>query len=594
MSRRARVWLWGPPLAWIVVAAGGVLATAASPRSWEPVSARGDAVGSEDCRRCHAAQYETWHDSYHRTMTQPASAGVLAPFEGETLQTAGFVATMDRDAKGRPRITVHRDEAVVFEAEVELSVGSHRYQQYVARIDRGGGPRERWRLPFAWHPQAGRWIHLGGAFLFSDLSEGDTQAYFRHLSRWNDNCVFCHNTEPSPGLREDGRFETTLVEFGIGCEACHGAAQAHVARQTNPFRRMLAGVARERGDATITHPARLDPARHSEVCGRCHGQRIGHDLADILAHGDRFQPGERLDKVSRPIFADARLASDPEHAKPFATRFWPDGTPRLSAYEYQGLLLSPCYDQGRGLSCGDCHTMHGPKPAMQLREGADTSRACLGECHEASAYAEHGGHDAVSCQACHMPRTTYGLLRGMASHRITAPDPAAWLGRDDHPDACTLCHVDRSRAWAADSMSTLGLEGTPHAAPMPPQVGSQVERDLVGGDPIQRALAAHALSRPDAVGEPSMRLRALIDGLEDDYPAVRWFAHRGALAVATRTFSELLPTLQRYDFMADVAERLPVVDTLRAALGPSTIANSPSEQAALQARRDDVAIAIGE
>ncbi len=601
MSRAASWWLFGPAAGWLGVAAVGVATTALSSQDWEPPPQRGAVVGSGDCARCHPEQFETWHASYHRTMTQSVRAqpqGVLAPFAGEQLRVAGFVATMDRRADGLPQVTVQTDAPdaqTVLEATVELTVGSHRYQQYVARIDRGGGPQERWRLPFAWHPDAQRWIHLGGAFLFPDVPTGDTSAYLRHFSRWNDNCVFCHNTEPSPGLQPDGEFDTRVGELGIGCEACHGPGESHVTRQSDPFRRVLAGLARPPGDPAVTHPGRLSPERHSEVCGRCHGQRIGHDLADVLAHGDGFVPGASLSAVSRPIFADARLARDPPHARPFADRFWPDGTPRLSAYEYQGLLLSPCYDQGRGLSCNSCHTMHGETPAMQLRPGAQTDAACLGSCHDTESLSSgpaHGGHESISCQSCHMPRTTYGLLRGMASHRITSPDPGGWVGRDDAPDACTSCHVDRSRTWAAGAMARLGLRGT--LAQRPPRLGSQTERDLLGGDPVQRALAAHALGRPAAVGDPTRRMQVLVDGLEDDYPAVRWFAAEALQALLAGHEPHLEEVAASFDFMADPAERIGVVDALRAGLGASVFAQHPEVLAGLQAQRDDQAISIGE
>ncbi len=590
--------LFGPAIAWCLAAAAGTAATMLDEDAWSDVPPRTETIGSADCKRCHPEQHATWHASYHRTMTQDLAspdAIVLAPFAGETLSTAGFTATFDRDAQGRPRVHVVRDEdaQVVLATGVELSVGTHRYQQYVARIDRGGGELERWRLPYAWHPQARRWIHLGGAFLFPDASAGDTAAHLRHFSRWNDNCLFCHNTQPVPGLRPDGTFVTEVAEVGIGCEACHGPARAHRQRQSNPFRRVLAGLTDAVGDPSITHPGRLSPRRHSEVCGRCHGQRIGKDVGSILAHGDGFVPGDDLTEVSRPIFASSRLASDPPDSRPFASRFWPDGTPRLSAYEYQGLLLSPCYAQGEGLACGDCHTMHGPAPAMQLRTDAGGDGACVGRCHDPGALVDHGGHDAVSCQGCHMPRITYGLLRGMISHRITTPDPGAWLGREDMPDACTQCHVEQTRAWAAAAMPGLGLQGTAAVAVPEGEPGSRVERDLVGGDPVQRALAAHALSRPQAVGARRRRMRALVDGLEDDYPAVRWFAHRGLVALA-EPGDAVFAGVQAYDFMADAAERIVVVDALREALGPSVWAEHPRAWQLMLLRRDDAAIAIGE
>jgi len=587
--------LFGPALAWTVAATMGVAATLADEDAWSVVESRGEVVGSADCRRCHPEQHASWHASYHRTMTQSIAspeAIILAPFSGETLRVAGFVATFSTGGSGSPHVSVVResDGQEVLGTDVELTVGTHRYQQYVARIDRGGGALERWRLPFAWHPQAQRWIHLGGAFLFPDLTEGDTEAYLRHFSRWNDNCVFCHNTDPVPGLRDDGTFETALGEIGIGCEACHGPAQAHIERQSNPLRRMLAPIG-ESGDGAITHPDRLEPDRHSEVCGRCHGQRIGKDLFEVLAHGDGFIPGTPLQDVSRPILADGRLASDPPDARPFAPRFWPDGTPRLSAYEYQGLLLSPCYDEGQGMSCGSCHTMHGDTPSMQLRPGADGDAACVGSCHAPASVAGHGGHDTVGCQDCHMPRVTYGLLRGLISHRITSPDPGALVGRDDMPDACTQCHVDQTRAWASAAVVSLGLRGTA-ATQHTESRGSRVERDLVGGDPVQRALAAHALARPGAVGPRARRMQALVDALEDDYPAVRWFGHQGLLELVRDEAKRVM--LLRYDFMADPAERIEVVDELRRRLGHSVVSSEPELWQRLVGQRDDVAIAIGE
>ena len=43
-------------------------------------------AGSNSCRACHAAEYDSWHASFHRTMTQVASPeSVVAPFDGRTL-----------------------------------------------------------------------------------------------------------------------------------------------------------------------------------------------------------------------------------------------------------------------------------------------------------------------------------------------------------------------------------------------------------------------------------------------------------------------------------------------------------------------------
>ncbi|MEM9458525.1 MAG: cytochrome c3 family protein [Myxococcota bacterium] len=535
-------------------------------------------------------------------MTQVAQGdAVLAPFAGETLEALGFVATMSRGAAGQPHVRVERIETlagqdpVVLDVDVELTVGSHRYQQYVARIDRGGGPHERWRLPVAWHVELGRWIHLNGAFLTPEGQWGDKADYLRHLSRWNDNCVFCHNTEPVPGLDDHGQWQTKVAELGIACEACHGGASAHVERHAWPLRRILSAWI-SGSDGTVAHPQRLGAGLAADVCGRCHGNRIAADLAAVLRDGDGFLPGHPLADVSRPILRDATLAGQP--GQPFAARFWPDGTPRLSAYEYQALLASPCHQHGEGLSCGDCHTMHGPEPSMQLWPQYDAAVVC-GRCHtpdslsDAAAPGGHGRHGAaVTCEGCHLPRVTYGLLEGMMSHRPTRPRPQDQVGHDDQPDACTQCHVDRSRRWAADALVAW-------ATGQPPSTGSDdepssVALDLHGGDPIQRALAAHALSRPEAPVEPRIRMAWLVDALQDDYPAVRWFGYRGLRALAPTTAPELVEPLAEPGVMEDPGLRELLVDRLRQALGPGALVERPGLRAELHQRRDDRAIWIGE
>ena len=590
--RRPGVWLFGPAALWGVAAAAGLVRTATDADAWGPVDRRAGGVAtSRACAVCHPAQHASWRATYHRTMTQLAEGpAVLAPFAGETVEHLGFRATMTRTSEGRPHVTVAPIEggAPILDVDVALTVGSHRYQQYVAAIDRGGGPDEKWRLPVAWHLGARRWIPMNAAFLEPEGAYGDAGDYLRHLSRWNDNCILCHNTEPVPGRRDrDGGavFASSVGELGVACEACHGPAGGHVARMGDVARRLLAGD----GDPAVASPRRLAAREESGLCGRCHGNRIAKDVGAVLASGDGFLPGTDLAGHSRPIWADARIAGSDE--LPFAQRFWPDGSARLSAYEYQGLLQSPCYADGQGLGCNDCHDMHGGSPDMQVRAGRTGSRACAG-CHAMAV--EHGGHGAaVDCLGCHMPRVTYGLLTGMISHRILNPDPGRWVGRHDQPDACTQCHVDRSRAWAAEAMPRLGLRGTTSGARAAEEAwGSRVALDLFGGDPVQRVLAAHALTRPGVTAPAKQRLAWLVDALEDEYPAVRWAVWRAALLVAEEADGEVAALLARFDPHADAPTRLRAIDALRAVAGPGPFAGERRE--ALIDRQGEVALWIGE
>ena len=52
---------------------------------------------SGSCIGCHPGQYASWHQSFHRTMTQPADPGtVVAPFDGRTLRAHGRAFVVDR------------------------------------------------------------------------------------------------------------------------------------------------------------------------------------------------------------------------------------------------------------------------------------------------------------------------------------------------------------------------------------------------------------------------------------------------------------------------------------------------------------------
>lgn len=511
-----------PPLAAaaLVVAAGlgwaawathrGVQADLATPRDLHGAPH----ATSDACARCHPGQHESWRRTFHRTMTQEASAeSVLGDFDDASFVYGGVEARMERSAGGGYRMRFLADGAELSRAEVVRTVGSHRYQQYLARDG-----DVLFRLPMAWHVEEGRWFHMNGAFLTPDPPEPapgehiDRADYYRHVVRWNDNCVFCHNVGPDPGRRGD-RFETEVEELGVACEACHGPADEHARINANPVRRYALHLS-ETADPTIVNPRRLSPDRSAEVCGRCHGQRITDDVGRFLDGGDPFVPGDRLADYSRPLARDTPLDGDPTA---FAARFWPDGTARLTAYEYQGLLASPC----DGLTCTSCHGMHEGDPSGQLRPALVGDAQCA-QCHADEA--DHSGHTTTACVDCHMPRVVYGLVGAYRSHRIEVPA----LDAPGRPDACSLCHAERSTDWLARGWAR--LYGDPPERPT--ESGAPVRDDLLAGDPIERAMAAAALGRTEALVKRAWRAGLLLDTLADDpYPAVRRMAWRSLRAL---------------------------------------------------------------
>jgi hypothetical protein len=471
---------------------------------------------------------------------------------------------------------------------------------------------------------------MNGAFLTPDPQPAPALArhdYERHVTRWNDNCVFCHNVAPNPGKRAGTggpHFDTQVAELGVACEACHGPGLQHARANANPLRRYalhLSGAP----DPSIVNPARLAPERALDVCGRCHGQRITDDVEAFLRRGDPFVPGDDLALFSAPLWHDTTLHGEAV----FAARFWPDGTPRLTAYEYQGVLQSPCAQRG-ALTCLSCHGMHEGDPRGQLRPdklGAAQCTQCHAELAASGAQRAHARHPAPaalpSCVDCHMPSVVYGVLDVHPSHRIELPDPARDAAAQ-RPDACTLCHVDKTRAWASRQRDALwprsnlaravpgagapprsdvaGTDAPPHSdatravpgadASLPEaSAWSEAETQLFAGDPVERALAAHALGRRAPPRTDERHAALLLEAMQHDpYPAVRHLALR---ALRARSGAHELSALLR-DFIPESSPEARA-RSLSAARARFTLATPAAEHArALRARAQTLAIDIGE
>ncbi|NOT33225.1 MAG: hypothetical protein HOP12_03545 [Candidatus Eisenbacteria bacterium] len=510
---------------------------------------------SEQCVMCHPGRYETWHRTFHRTMTQPARAtAVVGDFENASLTYQGVTSRFTRDGE-RFFVETLSPANTMERYEIAMTVGSRRIQQYVTRV----GDRHV-RLPVAWNIEERRWIHLNGGFL-----DPDATAFNAHRTDWDSNCIFCHNVKAQPRLnRETDTFDARVAELGIACEACHGPADLHIRRNRDPLRRYLLYLGDR--DPTIRSPRELPRMQQIQICGHCHGQRLPNPrerIAEFMTVGDPYTAGDDLSRFTTPIDAHTELAGTD-----LSQRFWSDGTPRLTAYEYQGLLTS----EGHGssdLTCMSCHDMHGGDPRGMIQPAMRGNAGCV-QCHAEIGrnVSKHTGHEAAGsgseCYACHMPPTTYGLLTVHPSHRITSPAPArAW--RNEMPEACTLCHTDRTAIWAA--RETARQFGTPPPDDEPSDRAFETAesiRSLFGGDVVQRAVAANALAQARSyTSDPTQRLWAvpfLLLTMEDPYPAVRHFAHRGLLELCARaevgeSAIGAAPKSPPFDYLAEPAAR---------------------------------------
>jgi predicted CXXCH cytochrome family protein len=517
---------------------------------------------SNRCRSCHPQQYASWRRTYHSTMTQLVSeATVQGDFDDHQTrlfdQEYTFYRGGDRGGErggngtsgdgsregsgdefwielpawwrreaGRLLKTSRPDS----NQRVVLITGSHHQQVYWV-----GVKDEILGTGAAWVREFDRFVPIDELFLKPSAHRP------RGIQRWLGQCVRCHSTpawrefpvrqspgrrasptsgtllhvmaplsltDPTPERRSEVPTLRRMPELGISCEACHGPAEAHVSFYTSPVERYSQHLGSEM-DTQVVNPSKLSAAESSQLCGSCHTPRSGFKLgtSGVLREARRRNPNVA----------------------------WPDGMPRGGGRGYLGHINSPCYAGGE-FSCISCHSMHNAPPEDQLAENMAGNHACV-QCHvdfEAK-IEEHTHHAAASsgslCYNCHMPHTSYNLLKATRSHQVHSPNVQATIGTG-RPNGCNLCHLDKTLGWTAQHLSSwYGLPAV--ELPLEERTISAAVLGVIKGDAMQRALYGWSMGWEPAQ-EASGRgwlapfLAVLLD---DSYTAVR--------VVATRSLSSL-------------------------------------------------------
>lgn len=266
---------------------------------------------------------------------------------------------------------------------------------------------------------------------------------------------------------------------------------------------------------------------------------------------------------------------------------------RVSGSDFTGLMRSPCY-QGGEISCMSCHEMHQDENSSlsqaewandQLSDKAHGREGCL-QCHEQyrdeRKLVDHTHHDLGSsgsdCYNCHMPHTTYGLLKAIRSHQISSPDATATVeyGR---PNACNLCHIDQTLAWTAGKLEEWYQIKPPEMTSDQNEIADTIIWSL-SGDAGQRALAAASMGWKPAQDASRTDWCAGVLGqlMLDPYDAVRHVAHR-----SLRSFPEYRKV--DFRFTGPVAERRRIV---------GAIMKHWKSQAPLRSKSPNASVLIGQ
>ena len=479
--------------------------------------------GSAACKSCHPKEHDSWHHTFHRTMTQVASPkSVVGPFDDIHLNSRDGSYHLQRRKdefwvsmpnleelrairmSGQASKDPRPEELPRVERRIVMTTGSHRMQAYWFPSSKG---RELLQLPWMYSIEIGRWIPAD--YTFIKPPDNPTT-----VAAWNLGCINCHAVNGEA----DRKLESRVAELGISCEACHGPGQSHIKRHRNIVNRYL----RTGDDSTIVNPSKVDAVTATQICGQCHSA-FGLKSEEWW-NGGGYRAGGDFDAAFHQFAID-----DPGAAK----AYWGDGTMRIGGREYLALTASECFKGGEGkrrVSCLSCHQMHGSDPKDQLRSSERDNESCL-QCHEdfRSQLEQHTHHKPGTagslCYNCHMTHTSYALYTATRSHRIDSPN-VEFSSKFGKPNGCNQCHQDKTLGWTAERLHDW------YGTPLPKL--SEEERTVsasllwaLKGDAPQRAITAWTLGWKvghTASGDDWQAV-ALSHLLNDPYPAVRCVAY---------------------------------------------------------------------
>ena len=439
-----------------------------------------DYVGPEACGECHLENYLSWRKHPHSRMNALANdENVLGDFSGKSLTyTDGRVVFLKRD--GAFLMEFYRGGKLFRSFRITRTIGWRYLQEYVGIQIQGPEPpddplytsesylqfgymlaRRKWVPHFYINPETALEYEEDGTPHFDPF---EPELFYTR------RCIFCHNTysydarlyavrtgaSPPPFSRIKALAETDeshasnlgyfeqlqnlsfsrqrlhqlptskLVTVGISCESCHFGGREHAYEEKGirfaPTHPLLEGRTPEPSDAGTENGERRrvesrvidsdqDPAAVNSICMQCH--RSG------------------------------------------ALNRWPDGSALINSMESVEQDNGACMSE---IKCTHCHNPHvrGSDAGAPVRKDhLDACVACHDDLQSQDAARAHSRHDPAhaSCLDCHMPRIVQGMDVYNRTHRISSPSDPKILSTG-MPNACNLCHLDKSLAWTRHSLES--------------------------------------------------------------------------------------------------------------------------------------------
>jgi predicted CXXCH cytochrome family protein len=359
-------------------------------------------VGSQACEKCHQQVYEHWKKT-------PMANVVRDPHE--------HPEAIIPDLSKNPLAKFTKEQ-------VAFVYGSVWKQRYFTKIGDDYFPEPaQWDvINKVWRP----YFVANGTDWWATLYPPD------NMQRpTGPTCDGCHSVDYDIHTKK-------VAEWNVGCERCHGPGSEHV---EHPSR------------GNILNPARMDYVHANDTCIQCHSQ--GRPLVDPIE-------GQHYDwAVGYHVGLNLQDFWQLEEHTLGAGTFthFADGTAHKNRMQGNDFVQSVMYR--RGVTCFNCHDVHGTDNYAQLRKPAD--KLCL-DCHgpmslngpRTATIEEHTHHKdgtpGSQCVACHMPKieTTIADVK-VRAHTFAFITPAM-TDKYKIPNACTSCHADKSTAWATAAL----------------------------------------------------------------------------------------------------------------------------------------------
>lgn len=399
------------------------------------VSATPNYVGDKSCMACHKLETNEWKHSQHAEAMMVADENsVKGDFNNATFNYNGIISTFYKK-NGKYMVKTDGPDGKLHDYEITYTFGIYPLQQYMIKFPNG----KVQVLDPTWDNRAKedggqRWYHIRKD---ENVIAGDPVHWTGPNMNWNYMCADCHSTNLKKNYDEKTKaYLTTYDSINVSCESCHGPASEHIKWTTNQtstlqnkgfplsFKNSKQKPWREQ-DSTLRKALQT---QELNVCAKCHSRRTQLD--------DEFVAGDNFHDHYLPVNLDEGL-------------YFSDGKIQDEVYVYNSFIQSKMFEEG--VTCSDCHNPH------TLERKGSGDKVCA-QCHqpnvyEAPAHHKHKkGAKGSSCIDCHMPARTYMGIDSRNDHSFRVPRPDLSVNNKELPNACNLCHKDKSPEWASDVM----------------------------------------------------------------------------------------------------------------------------------------------